>query len=107
MNRALLGVVTLEDALLAVDPVGQTTGAGRSGAALTDNQHKQPRRPLPGRGSAPSDTQGAGSMTPRKVLDPFAPWLNQEPERDCMPDGDDAIVHYAPGEHPLCGTQRA
>ena len=22
-----------------------------------------------------------------------------------MPDGDDAIVHYAPGEHPLCGTE--
>ena len=31
--------------------------------------------------------------------------MNQEPERDCMPDGDDAIVHYAPGDDPLCGTE--
>ena len=31
--------------------------------------------------------------------------MNQEPERDCMPDGDDDIVHYAPGDHPLCGTE--
>ena len=31
--------------------------------------------------------------------------MNQEPERDCMPDEDDAIVHYAPGEHPLCGSE--
>ena len=22
-----------------------------------------------------------------------------------MPDGDDAIVHYAPGAYPLCGTE--
>ena len=22
-----------------------------------------------------------------------------------MPDRDDAIVHYAPGDHPLCGTE--
>ena len=31
--------------------------------------------------------------------------MNQEPERDYMPDGDDAIVHYAPGDDPLCGTE--
>ena len=34
-----------------------------------------------------------------------APLVDQGPERDCMPDEDDAIVHYAPGEHPLCGTE--
>ena len=31
--------------------------------------------------------------------------MNQEPERDYMPDRDDARVHYAPGDHPLCGTE--
>ena len=30
--------------------------------------------------------------------------VDQEPERDYMPDEDDAIVHYAPGDHPLCGN---
>ena len=34
-----------------------------------------------------------------------SPLVDQGPERDCMPDEDDAIVHYAPGEHPLCGTE--
>ena len=31
--------------------------------------------------------------------------MNHGPERDYMPDGDDAIVHYAPGDDPLCGTE--
>ena len=26
-------------------------------------------------------------------------------ERDYMPDGDDAIVHYVPGDRPLCGSE--
>ena len=26
-------------------------------------------------------------------------------ERDYMPDGDDAIAHYAPGDRPLCGSE--
>ena len=30
--------------------------------------------------------------------------MDQGPERDCMPDRDDARVHYAPGDHPLCGN---
>ena len=34
-----------------------------------------------------------------------SPLVDQGPERDCMPDEDDAIVHYAPGEHPLCETE--
>ena len=34
-----------------------------------------------------------------------SPLMNQEPERDYMPDGDDTRVHYAPGDHPLCGTE--
>ena len=39
-----------------------------------------------------------------------SPLVDQEPERDYMPDGDDAIVHYAPGDHPqrlfpLCPTK--
>ena len=34
-----------------------------------------------------------------------SPLVDHGPERDCMPDGDDTIVHYAPGEHPLCGTE--
>ena len=34
-----------------------------------------------------------------------SPLVDQGPERDCMPDEDDAIVHYAPGGHPLCGTE--
>ena len=34
-----------------------------------------------------------------------SPLVDQEPERDYMPDGDDTRVHYAPGDHPLCGTE--
>ena len=34
-----------------------------------------------------------------------SPLVDQGPERDYTPDEDDAIVHCAPGEHPLCGTE--
>ena len=63
---SLLGVVTLEDALLAVDPVGQRlvpVEAERSEqwpAAITWT-------PSLRTGSSPSATQGAGSTTPRKA----------------------------------------
>ena len=34
-----------------------------------------------------------------------SPLVDQEPEPDCMPEEDGARVHYAPDEHPLCGTE--
>ena len=33
-----------------------------------------------------------------------SPLVDQEPERDYMPDEDDAVVHYAPGDHPCAAT---
>ena len=33
-----------------------------------------------------------------------SPLMAQEPERDFTPDEDDSIVHYAPGDCPLCGN---
>ena len=32
-----------------------------------------------------------------------SPLLDQEPERDYTPDKDGGVVHYAPGDRPLCG----
>ena len=31
--------------------------------------------------------------------------VDQEPERDYTPDEDGRVVHYAPGDRPLCGNQ--
>ena len=33
-----------------------------------------------------------------------SPLMDQGQEPDYTPDEDDAIVHYAPGDHPLCGN---
>ena len=30
--------------------------------------------------------------------------MNQEPERDYTPDKEEGVVHYAPGDQPLCGN---
>ena len=37
-----------------------------------------------------------------QYFDP-SPLLGQEPEPDCTPDEDGGVVHYAPGDRPLCG----
>ena len=34
-----------------------------------------------------------------------SPLVDQGPERDDMPDEDDAIVHYGPGDRPLCSSE--
>ena len=31
--------------------------------------------------------------------------LGQGPEPDYTPDEEDSVIHYAPGDHPLCGTE--
>ena len=33
-----------------------------------------------------------------------APRMDQEPERDHTPDEDGGVVHYVPGDRPLCGN---
>ena len=33
-----------------------------------------------------------------------SPLLDQEPEPDYTPDEDGGVVHYAPGDRPLCGN---
>ena len=33
-----------------------------------------------------------------------SPLVDQEPERDYTPDEDGGVVHYAPGDCPLCGN---
>ena len=30
--------------------------------------------------------------------------MDQEPERDYTPDEEEGVVHYAPGDQPLCGN---
>ena len=55
-------------------------------------------------GELPFGHPGRRSDDTPEGSDP-SPLVDQGPERDCMPDGDDAIVHYAPGEHSLCGTE--
>ena len=56
-------------------------------------------------GSSPSATQGAGSTTPRKDSDQ-SPLVDQEPEPDYTPDEDGGgVVHYGPGDRPLCGSE--
>ena len=39
-----------------------------------------------------------------EYFDP-SPLLDQEPERDYTPDDDGDVIHYAPGDYPLCGTE--
>ena len=34
-----------------------------------------------------------------------SPLVDQGPERDDTPDNVDAVVHYAPGDRPLCGSE--
>ena len=34
-----------------------------------------------------------------------SPLVDQGPERDDTPDDVDAVVHYAPGDRPLCGSE--
>ena len=55
-------------------------------------------------GELPFDHPGPNFDDTPEGFEP-SPLVDQGPERDCMPDEDDAIVHYAPGEHPLCGTE--
>ena len=37
-------------------------------------------------------------------FDPTPP-LGQGPEPDYTPDEEDSVIHYAPDDHPLCGTE--
>ena len=34
-----------------------------------------------------------------------SPLMDQKPERDYTPNEEDSVIHYAPGDHPLCGTE--
>ena len=34
-----------------------------------------------------------------------SPLVDHRPERDYTPDEYSRVVHYAPGDHPLCGTE--
>ena len=34
-----------------------------------------------------------------------SPLVDQEPERDYTPDEDGGVVHYGPGDRPLCGSE--
>ena len=54
-------------------------------------------------GRSSSATQGAGSMTPRKAS-ASRPLVDQETERDYTPD-EGRVVHYGPGDRPLCGSE--
>ncbi len=54
--------------------------------------------------SSPSATQGTGPTTPRKALS-LRPLVDQEPERDYTPDEGGRVVHYGPGDRPLCGSE--
>ena len=39
-----------------------------------------------------------------EYFDPTPP-LGQGPEPGYTPDEEDSVIHYAPGDHPLCGTE--
>ena len=100
---SLLGVVTLEDALLAVDPVGQRlvpVEAERLAMASSNNldtlsqDGELPLGPHPGRRS--DDTPESFDTSPL---------MDQGSERDYTPDEDGGVVHYAPGDRPLCGNE--
>ena len=39
-----------------------------------------------------------------EYFDP-TPLLGQGPEPDYTPDEEDSVIHYAPDDHPLCGTE--
>ena len=56
-------------------------------------------------GSSPSATQGAGFDDTPEDFDQ-SPLVDQEPERDYTPDEDGGgVVHYGPGDRPLCGSE--
>ena len=98
---SLLGVVTLEDALLAVDPVGQRlvpVEAERLAMASSNNLDT-----LSQEGELPFGHPGRRSDDTPEDFD-TSPLMDQKPEQNDTPDEDGGVVHYAPDDRPLCGN---
>ena len=76
---------------------------GLNNEELDHDDQQQPGRPIRRR-ELPFGHPGNRFDDTPEYFDP-SPLVDQGPEPDYTPDEDGSVVHYAPGDRPLCGNQ--